>query len=196
MIDKKALEVIFTEARTYYAWQDKPVPESLLRQAYDIAKMGATSANCSPMRVLFVQSQDAKQRLKGCLIESNVEKTMAAPVTAILATDYQFYEHLPTLFPHADAKSWFVGNQELIEETAFRNSTLQAAYFMLAARAVGLDCGPMSGFDQAALNAEFFSDTSFKSNFLCNLGYANKSAEANQFPRSPRFEFDDVCKVL
>lgn len=196
MINQAAMQTIFTEARTYYAWQDKPVLESLLRQAYDLAKMGATSANCSPMRVVFVQSQQAKERLKGCLGEMNIDKTMGAPVTAILATDYEFYNHLPKLFPHADAKSWFVGNQDLIDETAVRNANLQAGYFMLAARSVGLDCGPMSGFDQAKTNAEFFSTTSFKSNFLCNLGYADKSAEVNQHPRSPRFEFDETCEML
>jgi 3-hydroxypropanoate dehydrogenase len=196
MIDNKAIEIIFTEARTYYAWQSRPVQESLLHKAFDLAKMGATSANCSPMRVIFVQSQAAKQRLKSCLAEANIEKTMSAPVTAILANDLEFYQHLPKLFPHDDAKSWFEGNDELIKETASRNGTLQAAYFMLAARAVGLDCGPMSGFDQDKINEEFLGGTQFKSNFLCNLGYADKSAAPNQHLRSPRFEFTEVCQVL
>ena len=196
MIDGQSLATIFTEARTSFAWLDKPVPEELLRKAYNLAKMGATSANCCPMRIAFVQSEAAKERLKSCLGEMNIEKTMSAPVTAVLAIDYEFYEHLSKLFPHADAKSWFVSSQQLIDETAFRNATLQAAYFMLAARTVGLDCGPMSGFDQKKADNEFFAGTPFKSNFLCNLGYADKSSEANQHPRLPRFDFEEVCQML
>ena len=155
--------------------------------------MGPTSANCSPARIVFVISPEAKRKLKPCLMEGNVDKTMAAPATAIIAYDTRFHEHLPRLFPHTDAKSWFDGNPTLIEETAFRNSSLQGAYLIISARALGLDCGPMSGFDSAKLNAEFFADGRFKSNFLCNIGHGDSGG---LFPRSPRFEFDDVCEII
>ena len=191
-IDARALDVLFREARTHNGWQDKPVPESLLHELFDLAKMAPTSANCSPMRVVFVTTPAGKARLKPALAPGNLDKTMAAPVTAIIAQDTLFYEHLPTLFPHADAKSWFVGNDALIQGTMVRNATLQGAYLMLAARAVGLDCGPMSGFDPAKLNAEFFPDGRFQVNFLCNLGYGDP---AKLFPRSPRFAFEDVCRI-
>ena len=191
-IDARALDVLFREARTHNGWQDKPVPESLLHELFDLAKMAPTSANCSPMRVVFVTTPAGKARLKPALAPGNLDKTMAAPVTAIIAQDTLFYEHLPTLFPHADAKSWFVGNDALIQGTMVRNATLQGAYLMLAARAVGLDCGPMSGFDPAKLNAEFFPDGRFQANFLCNLGYGDP---AKLFPRSPRFAFEDVCTI-
>lgn len=191
-IDARALDVLFREARTHNGWQDKPVPESVLRELFDLAKMAPTSANCSPMRVVFVTTPEGKARLKPALAPGNLDKTMAAPVTAIIAEDTLFYEHLPTLFPHADAKSWFVGNDALIQGTMARNSTLQGAYLMLAARAVGLDCGPMSGFDPAKLNAEFFPDGRFRVNFLCNLGYGDP---AKLFGRSPRFAFEDVCSI-
>jgi len=191
-IDARALDVLFREARTHNGWQDKPVPESLLHELFDLAKMAPTSANCSPMRVVFVTTPEGKARLKPALAPGNLDKTMAAPVTAIIAQDTLFYEHLPTLFPHADAKSWFVGNDALIQGTMVRNATLQGAYLMLAARAVGLDCGPMSGFDPAKLNAEFFPDGRFQANFLCNLGYGDP---AKLFPRSPRFAFEDVCTI-
>ncbi len=188
-----ALKLLFTDARTHNGWLDKPVDDDLLIKIYDAAKFGPTSANCSPLRLYFIKSKEAKEKLKPCLAPGNVEKTMAAPVTVIFADDYAFYDHLPKLFPHADAKSWFVGNQPLIDTTAFRNSVLQAAYFMLAARLHGLDCGPMSGFDNAQVDAVFLKDTSYKSNFICNLGYGDAS---KLFPRSPRFDFSDVCKVL
>jgi 3-hydroxypropanoate dehydrogenase len=191
MIDAHSLDLLFRTARTHNGWQSKPVPESLLREIFDLAKMGPTSANCSPMRVVFVTTLEAKARLKPALSAGNLEKTMAAPVTAILANDTQFYEELPRLFPHADAKSWFVGNESLITATAMRNGTLQGAYLMLAARALGVDCGPMSGFDGAKVDAEFFPDGRFKTNFLCNLGYGDPT---KLFERSPRFEFDEVCK--
>jgi len=191
-IDARALDVLFREARTHNGWQAKPVPESLLHELFDLAKMAPTSANCSPMRVVFVTTPEGKERLKPALAPGNLDKTMAAPVTAIIAQDTLFYEHLPTLFPHADAKSWFVGNDALIQGTMVRNATLQGAYLMLAARAVGLDCGPMSGFDPAKLNAEFFPDGRFQVNFLCNLGYGDP---AKLFPRSPRFAFEDVCRI-
>ena len=187
------LDLIFREARTQNAWTDQPVGEVLLEAVYDLAKWGPTSANCSPMRVIFVVGKEAKERLRPCLIPGNVDKTMAAPATAIVAYDTRFHEHLPKLFPHTDAKSWFDGNDALIEQTAFRNSSLQGAYLMIAARALGLDCGPMSGFDAAKLNAEFFPDGRFKANFLCNIGHGDSEG---LFPRSPRFDFDDVCQIL
>lgn len=193
MIDTQSLDILFNKARTHNAWQNKPVSHDLLKKIYDLAKMGATSANCSPMRVVFVETNEAKEKLKDCLAPANVDKTMAAPVVALLANDLEFYNHLPTLFPHTDAKSWFVGNEDLIQTTAFRNGTLQAAYLMLAARACGLDCGPMSGFDNAKLDEAFFKGTSFKSNFICNLGYGDPQG---LFPRSPRFNFEDVCKIV
>ena len=191
-IDAHSLDVLFRDARTHNGWRDKPVSEDLLRQVFDLAKMGPTSANCSPMRVVFVSTPAGKERLKPALAPGNLDKTMAAPVTAIIAQDTLFYEHLPKLFPHADAKSWFVGNDALIQGTMVRNATLQGGYLMLAARALGLDCGPMSGFDPAKLNAEFFPDGRFQANFLCNLGYGDR---AKLFPRSPRFAFDDVCTI-
>ncbi len=193
MIDAHSLDLLFRTARTHNGWQDKPVPESLLHEAYDLAKMAPTSANCSPMRVVFVTTPEGKERLKPSLSAGNLEKTMAAPVTAIIAYDTKFYDELPRLFPHADARSWFTSNQALIDITAMRNGTLQGAYLMLAARAVGLDCGPMSGFDNAKVDAEFFPDGRFKSNFLCNLGYGDPS---KLFPRSPRFAFEDACKIV
>lgn len=191
-IDARSLDVLFRDARTHNGWQDKPVPESLLREVFDLAKMGPTSANCSPMRVVFVTTPEGKARLKPALSAGNLDKTMAAPVTAIVAQDTQFYEHLPKLFPHADAKAWFVGNDALIQGTMFRNASMQGAYLLLAARALGLDCGPMSGFDLAKVNAEFFPDGRFQANFLCNLGYGDP---AKLFPRSPRFAFEDVCSI-
>ena len=191
-IDARSLDVLFRDARTHNGWQDKPVPESLLRQVFDLAKMGPTSANCSPMRLVFVTTAEGKARLKPALAPGNVDKTMAAPVTAIIAQDSQFYEELPKLFPHADARSWFVGNDALIQATMFRNASLQGGYVIMAARALGLDCGPMSGFDAAKLNAEFFADGRFQANFLCNLGYGDPG---KLFARSPRFDFEDVCTV-
>ncbi|MBU0750550.1 MAG: malonic semialdehyde reductase [Gammaproteobacteria bacterium] len=194
-ISQQALATLFTEARTHNDWLDKPVADALLHQAWNFARMGPTSANCSPLRIVFVKSAAAKARLKPTLMEGNVEKTMAAPVVAIFAQDSRFFEHLPKLFPHTDARPWFdgPGKGEVARITAFRNGTLQTAYFMLAARALGLDCGPMSGFDNAALDAEFFPDGRFQSNFLCNLGYGDP---AKLFPRSPRFEFDEACQVV
>lgn len=193
ILSDDGLDLIFREARTQNAWTDKPVGEVLIEAIYDLAKWGPTSANCSPMRLVFVVSQEAKARLKPSLIPGNADKTMAAPATAIVAYDTRFHEHLPKLFPHTDAKSWFEGNPALIEETAFRNSSLQGAYLIIAARMLGLDCGPMSGFDAAKLNAEFFPDGRFKANFLCNIGHGDPEG---LFPRSPRFDFDDVCQIL
>lgn len=187
------VEQMFLNARTHSAWTNKPVDDALLMQAYDLAKFGPTSANCCPMRLVFVKSKEAKERLKPHLAEGNVDKTMAAPVTAIVAYDLEFYEYLPKLFPHTDARSWFVGKPASIQETAFRNGSLQGAYFILAARSVGLDCGPMSGFNNAGVDAEFFANTSVKSNFLINLGYGDTS---KLHPRNPRLAFDEVCKIL
>ena len=192
-LDKAGLDLIFREARTHNDWQARAVPPELLRAVFDLAKMGPTSANCSPMRVRFVVSAEAKERLRPALIEGNLAKTMAAPATAIIGHDLDFHEQLPTLFPHTDARSWFVGKPALIETTAFRNGSLQGPYFMLAARALGLDCGPMSGFDNARVDEAFFPGGRIKSNFLCNLGYGEPSA---LFPRSPRFDFDEVCEIL
>jgi 3-hydroxypropanoate dehydrogenase len=190
---EEALNQIFREARTHTSWIPKPVPVSLLKEAYDLARMGPTSANASPARFVFLTTPESKNRLVPALAPLNVEKTKAAPVTAIIAWDTEFYESLPKLFPHADMRSYFVGNPALIEETGFRNGSLQGAYFIIAARAVGLDCGPMSGFDAAKVNAEFFPDGKWKANFLCNLGYGEKS---KLHPRNPRLTFEEACRVL
>jgi len=188
-----ALDQLFRQARTYNAWTDRPVEDALLHQLYDLLKFGPTSANTSPMRLVFVKSPEAKAKLSPFLSESNRAKTMEAPVTAIVAADHEFYEHLPRLFPHTDARSWFVGSQAMIDQTAFRNSTLQGAYLILAARALGLDTGPMSGFDNAGVDAAFFAGTAVKSNFLVNLGYGDGSR--NLFPRSPRLDFDEAARI-
>lgn len=191
-LSKEALDQIFLEARTHNGWLDRPVSDDLLREIYDLTKMAPTSANCSPLRVVYVKSAEAKARLLECVSAGNLEKTKAAPVTAILAMDTRFYEELPRLFPHANARAWFEGNAALIDATAFRNSSLQGAYFMLAARSLGLDCGAMSGFDAAKVDAAFFPEGRFRSNFLVNLGYGDS---AKLFPRSPRFAFEDACKI-
>jgi 3-hydroxypropanoate dehydrogenase len=192
--NSESLDIIFRTARTHNGWQQKPVEDALLKQVYDLAKMGPTSANMCPLRIVFVKSREAKERLKPALDGGNVDKTMAAPVTAILGMDIHFFEKLPKLFPHADAKAWFKDlPEDTLEVVALRNSSLQAAYFMLAARALGLDCGPMSGFNNAKVDAAFFAGTTIKSNFLCNLGYGDVS---KLFPRSPRLDFDEACKVI
>jgi len=193
MLDNAALATLFTEARTHNGWQNKPVSDELCQQIYHLAKWGATSANCSPARIVFVKSAAEKEKLVSCVSPGNQEKTNHAPVTAIIGMDMAFYEKLPQLFPHADAKSWFVGNQPMIDATAFRNSSLQGAYFMLAARALGLDCGPMSGFDADKLNAAFFADSTVKANFICSLGYGDAS---KLFPRSPRLSFEEACRIV
>ncbi|MEX6632675.1 malonic semialdehyde reductase [Hyphococcus lacteus] len=193
MINDQALDIIFRDARTHNGWEDRKVTSTLMQAVYDLTKFGPTSANCSPARFVFVESDAAKARLKPHLAEGNAAKTMAAPVCVIIGYDLAFYEKLPDLFPHTDAKAWFVGNDALIEETAIRNGTLQGAYFMVAARALGLDCGPMSGFDQAGVNEEFFKGTTIKANFLCNVGYGT---DENMFPRSPRLDFNDACEIL
>jgi 3-hydroxypropanoate dehydrogenase len=192
-IPQIALEQIFTKARTHSIWLPEPVGDDLLLHIYDLMKMGPTSANSCPARILFVRSKEAKEKLAPCLSPGNVEKTMSAPVTAIVAQDLQFYEKLPVLYPFADARSWFAGKPAFIESTAFRNSSLQGAYFIIAARSLGLDCGPMSGFDNAKVDAAFFEGTSWKSNFLCNLGYGDPS---KLHPRAPRLKFEEACKVV
>jgi 3-hydroxypropanoate dehydrogenase len=194
VLNDEGWNLLFREARTHTAWLDKPVDDGLLRQAYDLAKMGPTSANMCPMRVVFVKSKEAKEKLKPALDAGNVDKTMRAPVTAIIGMDIHFYEKLPVLFPHADAKAWFKDLPEnVLEYIALRNSSLQGAYFMLAARSLGLDCGPMSGFNNQKVDAAFFAGTTVKSNFLCNLGHGDPS---KLHPRSPRLGFDEACTVL
>ncbi|MEO1241390.1 MAG: malonic semialdehyde reductase [Pseudomonadota bacterium] len=193
MINDEALDIIFREARTRNGWEERDVTTTLMQAVYDLMKWAPTSANCSPARFVFVASDEARARLKPHLIPGNTDKTMAAPCCVIIAHDLEFYEKLPELFPHTDAKSWFVGNDNLIRETAFRNGTLQGAYLMIAARALGLDCGPMSGFDQDGVNKEFFDGTTYKANFLCNIGYGT---DKDLFPRSPRLDFDEVCEII
>jgi len=194
LLSEAALDQLFREARTYNAFLDKPVGDELLQRVYELAKFGPTSANSSPARFVFVKSAEAKARLEPFLSEGNRAKTMKAPVTVIVAMDHEFYEHLPRLFPHADARSWFAGNQPSIDTTAFRNGTLQGAYLIMAARAAGLDCGPMSGFDNAGVDQAFFADTpKVKSNFLINLGYGDASRDL--FPRSPRLSFEEACRI-
>ena len=193
MLDYSMAERLFSGARSHNGWLDKAVSDMQLSQLYDLMKWGPTSANCSPARIVFVKSATQKDLLLDCIAAGNVDKTRAAPVTAIIGMDMAFYDKFPQLFPHADARQWFAGNAELIEATAFRNSSLQGGYFMLAARALGLDCGPMSGFDADKLNATFFNDSAVKVNFVCNLGYGDSQ---QLFPRSPRLSFDDACKIV
>jgi 3-hydroxypropanoate dehydrogenase len=206
-LSEEGLDLLFRQARTHSAWLNKPVSDDTLRQLYELMKWGPTSANCSPARILFLRTPEAKQRLLPALAPGNVDKTMSAPVTAIIGYDVKFYEALPKLFPHADARAWFADTPELAGVTARRNSSLQGAYFIIAARALGLDCGPMSGFDNAKVDHEFFPadpaqnqfqqeyfpDSHIKSNFLCNLGYGDAS---QLYPRSPRLDFDEACKLL
>lgn len=207
-LNDDGLDILFRKARTHNAWLDRPVSEDLLRRLYELMKWGPTSANCCPARILFLRTPEAKQRLLPALAPGNVAKTMSAPVTAIIGYDSRFYDHLPKLFPHTDARAWFVNTPELIEVTARRNSSLQGAYLMFAARALGLDCGPLSGFDNAKVDHEFFPrgpasqeaflqeyfpDSHVKTNFLCNLGYGDAS---KLMPRSPRFDFEETCAIL
>jgi len=192
-LTSEAMAQLFTAARTHNGWLDREVPDALLEHAVDYAKWGPTSANCSPMRIIFVRSKEAKSRLAPAMSPNNLEKTMAAPATAIMGYDLDFAEHLPHLYPATDARSWFVGNEPLIDETAFRNGTLQAAYFLIALRALGLDAGPMSGFEKAKVDAEFFAGTRVKSNFLINIGYGDP---AKLYPRGPRFACDDIAQII
>jgi len=194
VVSDEGLDLLFRAARTHNVWLDQPVDDALLRQVYDLAKLGPTSANMCPMRVVFVKSKAGKEKLKPALDPGNVDKTMRAPVTAVIGMDIHFYEKLPTLFPHADAKAWFKDLPEsLLEYIALRNSSLQGAYFMLAARALGLDCGPMSGFNNQKVDEAFFAGTTVKSNFLCNLGHGDAS---RLYPRSPRLSFEEACEVV
>ncbi|NIF78949.1 malonic semialdehyde reductase [Paraburkholderia sp. Cy-641] len=193
ILSDQALDQLFREARTHNGWQNKPIDDAVLHQLIELVLLGPTSANSSPGRFVFVKTPEGKEKLRPALSAGNLEKTMAAPVTVIVGTDMAFYEYLPKLFPHADARSWFVGNERAIAGTAFRNSTLQGGYLILAARALGLDTGPMSGFDAAKVDAVFFAGTTVKANFLINLGYGDAS---KLFPRSPRFSFDEAARIV
>ena len=192
-LDAGALDALFREARTHNGWLDQPVTDADLHAIFDLMKFGPTSANCSPARFVFVRTPEAKEKLKPALSAGNLAKTMSAPVTAIVAFDPKFYDQLPKLFPHADARAWFVSSEALAEETAFRNSTLQGAYFIIAARALGIDTGPMSGFDKAKVDEAFLAGHGWKSNFLINLGHGDAS---KLFARSPRFEFAEACEIV
>lgn len=190
-LDTAALDTLFNDARTHSYWQAKPVDNDLLEQLYALTALGPTSANCSPARFVFVTSAEGKEKLKPALSSGNLEKTMSAPVTVIVAWDREFYEQLPALFPHADARSWFTGSPEAAKETAFRNSSLQAGYLILAARSLGLDAGPMSGFDPAKVNDAFFPDGQYQVNLLINLGYGEAS---KLHPRLPRLSFEQASR--
>lgn len=191
-LDDAALDQLFREARTQNKWTDRPVPDAKLREMYDLLKMAPTSANASPARFVFVRTPEGKAKLKPALSAGNLEKTMNAPVTVIVAHDLHFYDKLPQLFPHApNARDWFTGSSYFAEQTAFRNGSLQGAYLILAARAVGLDAGPMSGFDTAKVDDAFFSGTNWKTNFLVNLGYGDPEG---LFPRNPRLDIEDAAR--
>lgn len=191
-VDANCLARIFTEARTYNKWSDRQIEDETIRNLYDAVKMGPTSANCSPGRFCFVKSAEAKQKLAPALSHGNLEKTLQAPVTVIIAYDEAFYEKLPQLFPHTDARSWFTSSPTVAHETAFRNGSLQGAYLILAARALGLDTGPMSGFDNKLVDEAFFKGSTVRSNFLVNLGYGDASGT---FPRLPRLSFDEAATI-
>ncbi|HEX4295488.1 MAG TPA: malonic semialdehyde reductase [Rhizomicrobium sp.] len=192
-VNDEALDIVFRTARSQNKWLDKPVSPALLMAVYDLMRMGPTSANCSPARIVFLMSEESKLRLKPHLIASNVEKSMTAPAVAVIGYDLDFPDLLPRLFPHnPGAKNWF-GDPALRERTAFRNGTLQGAYFIVAARALGLDCGPMSGFNNAEIDKEFFAGTNVRSNFICGVGYGDPSGV---FARSPRLEFDEACRTI
>jgi 3-hydroxypropanoate dehydrogenase len=193
-VDDQSLNTLFREARTHNGWKPEPVSDELLRQVYDLAKMGPTSANMCPMRVVFVKSPEAKEKLKPLLDAGNVAKTMSAPVTAIIGMEVKFFEALPKLYPQTDAKAWFKDLPDsVLEMLALRNSSLQGAYFIIAARSLGLDCGPMSGFDNQKVDEVFFAGTTIKSNFLINLGHGDP---ARLHPRNPRLSFEEACKVV
>ncbi|WP_029592453.1 malonic semialdehyde reductase [Franconibacter pulveris] len=192
-VSMSALDTLFTQARTHNAWLERRVSDEQLQEIYALARMAPTSANCSPGRFLFIRTPEGKARLKPALSSGNLEKTLSAPVTVVVAWDAQFYDKLPELFPHGDARSWFTSSTALAEETAFRNSSLQAAYLIMACRALGLDCGPMSGFDRDKVDAEFFAGTTWKSNLLINIGYGDAS---RVYPRLPRLAFNDACALL
>lgn len=192
-LSKTALDLLFSQARSFSYWQERPVSDELLKRLYELLKWGPTAANSNPARFLFLKSKEAKVRLRSCLDAGNIEKSMSAPVVAVIAMDLEFYERLPLLFPHTDARSWFAGKPDKILASANLNTALQGAYLILAARSLGLDCGPMSGFDNSALDTEFFPDGKTKSLFLCALGYGDRS---KLYPRGPRLTFDEVCEIL
>ena len=193
-VNDEGLDIIFRQARSQNKWQDKPVSDTILRAVYDLMKWGPTSANCSPARIVFLKTAEAKQRLVPHLLESNVEKVVTASACVIIAYDLEFYERIPELFPHnPEAREWFAHDEKVAEVTAFRNGSLQGAYFMIAARALGLDCGPMSGFDNAGVDKEFFPGGKIKSNFLCSIGYGDPTGV---FGRSPRLGFENACQIL
>ena len=191
-LEQSTLDQLLVQARTHSVWSDRPVAVEVLHELYELMKWGPTSANSSPARIVFVSSAAAKEKLLPCMAPGNVDKTRAAPVTAIIAMDMEFYECLPQLYPQADARSWFAGKPQAIAATAMRNSSLQGGYFILAARALGLDCGPMSGFDEDKLNAAFFADGKLRANFVCNLGYGDA---AKLYPRNPRLAFAQACRI-
>lgn len=194
ILEQTAIDQLFDAARTHNVWQERPVSDDLLQKIYNSMRNGPTSGNCSPARITFIKSKEAKEKLKPAMSAGNLAKTMAAPVVAIIGYDMHFYEKMPFLFPHdLSARSWFDKDEQTAFNAAFRNGTLQGAYLMLAARAYGLDCGPMSGFDNAKVDEAFFTGTHIKSNFLCNLGYGDA---AKLFPRSPRLPFEDACSIL
>lgn len=192
-LDSEALDLLFREARSHNGWEKRPVSDGLLQELYDIVRWGSTSMNCCPARFVFIRSEEAKARLKPALAPANVEKVLTAPVTVIIGHDQAFYQYMPELFPHRDVAPMFEGNTALTETTAFRNGTLQGAYLILAARALGLDCGPMSGFDNAKLDEEFFAGTTVRSNFLCSLGYGDTT---KIFQRLPRLDFSTACDLI
>lgn len=192
-LNDTCLNQLFLEARSFNAWQDRKVSVELIHELYDLLKMGPTSANSCPARFLFIITKEAKDRLAPCLMAKNVNKTMQAPVNVIVAWDNEFYEYFQTLTPNTDWKPFFEGKPDLVHSTVFRNSSLQGAYMILAARALGLDCGPMSGFDNAKVDLEFFANTTWKSNFICNIGYGDASGV---YPRNPRLEFSEACKII
>ncbi|WP_318357207.1 malonic semialdehyde reductase [Enterobacter sp.] len=191
-VNPDALAALFTQARTHNGWLAKSVSDETLKAIYDLLKMGPTSANCSPARIVFVRIHEGKEKLRPALSSGNLDKTMTAPVTAIVAWDPLFYDKLPALFPHGDARSWFTQSPQLAEETAFRNSSMQAAYLIFACRSLGLDTGPMSGFDRNKVDAAFFADSGWRSNLLINIGYGDAE---KLYDRLPRLDFDDACTL-
>ena len=192
-LDTNALDTLFNSARSHNGWQNTQVSDEQIHQLYDLMKMGPTGANCCPARILFVRGDESREKLLQCVSEGNVEKCRTAPVVALIGMDMEFYEKLPKLFPHTDARSWYVGNDEAIYNTAFRNSTLQAGYFIMAARSIGLDCGPMTGFNADKMNETFFPDGKIKINMICAIGEGDHS---KIFPRHPRLDFDEACKII
>ena len=193
-VSPEALDQIFNSARTFNGWRADPIPDAVIKKLADLMKMGPTSANCCPARLVFVKSDTAKKKLEPLLSEGNRAKTMTAPVVAIIGYDLKFYEKLPKLFPHTDARSWFTGSEATILSTAFRNGTLQGGYFLMAARALGLDCGPMSGFDSVGVDEAFFPGGIVKSNFICALGHGDPTIHLH--PRSPRLDFDEFASII